>query len=145
MVMASSWRKVLDDEEDSGCWMGTDTRGERLPGFARVWAVPRAGDIHHGREPNMTNYSAPQPAAGTGEDPGKTLGIVGLVLAIVAPLIGLIVSIIARNKSKQAGFQNGLAKAGIIVSIILMVLYVIIIGVSFAIGFAAMDASVTTY
>ncbi len=73
----------------------------------------------------MTNYSAPQPAAGTGEDPGKTLGIVGLVLAIIAPLIGLIISIVARGKSKQAGFQNGLAKAGIIVSIVLMVLNII--------------------
>ncbi len=73
----------------------------------------------------MTNYSAPQPAAGTGEDPGKTLGIVGLVLAIIAPLIGLIISIVARNKSKNAGFQNGLAKAGIIVSIVLMVLNII--------------------
>ncbi len=92
----------------------------------------------------MTNYSAPQPAAGTGEDPGKTLGIVGLVLAIVLPLIGLIVSIIARKKSREAGFDNGLAKAGIIVGIILLVLGIIGTIASVALGIAAVDAGVST-
>ncbi|GAA1851422.1 hypothetical protein [Myceligenerans crystallogenes] len=65
-----------------------------------------------------------QPVAGA-EDPGKTMGVVGLILAFIAPLIGLIVSIIAQNKSKAAGFQNGLAKGGIIVSIIVMVLAIV--------------------
>lgn len=65
--------------------------------------------------------AANQPMAQTGavqEDPGKTLGMVGLVLAIVANLVGLIVSIVAFRKSKAAGFNNGLAKAGIIVGAI---------------------------
>lgn len=65
-------------------------------------------------------------AAPVAEDPGKTLGIVGLVLAFLAPLIGLILSIIARNQSRNAGFENKLAKAGIIVSIVFMVLIVLI-------------------
>ncbi|MBO0608560.1 DUF4190 domain-containing protein [Myceligenerans salitolerans] len=86
---------------------------------------------------------APQPpepygqqAVAGAEDPGKTLGVVGLVLAILFPLIGLIVSIIARNKSKEAGFQNGLAKGGIIVSIVLMVLGIVaaVIGIVLAIN-----------
>ncbi|MET1006190.1 MAG: DUF4190 domain-containing protein [Propionibacteriaceae bacterium] len=65
--------------------------------------------------------------AGTGvaEDPGRTLGIVGLVLAIVASLIGLIISIVAYRKSKAAGFKNGVALAGIIIGCITTVLSIV--------------------
>jgi hypothetical protein len=49
------------------------------------------------------------------EDPGRTLGMVGLVLSIVASWIGLIISIVAMRRSKRAGFRNGLAKAGVII------------------------------
>lgn len=66
--------------------------------------------------------STPAPAASD----GKTLGIVGVILAIVMPLIGLIVSIVARGQSKRAGVSNGAATAGIVISIILMVLGIII-------------------
>lgn len=125
--------------------------GDRYPwwrvaflGYVRV-PTPDLGPHITGGTHFMTNYSAPQPAAGTGEDPGKTLGIVGLVLAIVLPLIGLIVSIIARKKSREAGFDNGLAKAGIIVGIILLVLGIIGTIASVALGFAAVDAGVSTY
>lgn len=93
----------------------------------------------------MTNYSAPQPAAGTGEDPGKTLGIVGLVLAFVFSLAGIIVSAIALKKSKEAGFQNTIAKVGLILSIVLFVLGVIGVIASVALGIAAVDAGYSTY
>ena len=63
--------------------------------------------------PLSTNPSAP-----TREDPGKKLGIVGFVLAFLVSLAGLIISIIALRKSKKAGFNNGLALAGIIISIV---------------------------
>jgi hypothetical protein len=72
----------------------------------------------------MANYQAP-PTPTAAEDPGRTLGIVGLVLSIVANVIGLIVSVIARNKSRAAGFDNGFAKAGIIVGIITTILAVL--------------------
>jgi hypothetical protein len=69
----------------------------------------------------MTDYNAapaaPQPAA-PAENPGKTLGIVGLILAFFFQLPALIVSIIGLNKSKKAGFKNGPALAGIILSIV---------------------------
>lgn len=93
----------------------------------------------------MTNYSAPQPAAGTGEDPGKTLGIVGLVLAFVFSLAGIIVSAIALKKSKEAGFQNTIAKVGLILSIVFLVIGVISSIVLIAGTIAAIDAGVTTY
>ena len=70
-----------------------------------------------------------QPAA---EDPGKTLGIIGLVGAFLLPLVGLIISIIGFNKSKKAGFRNIPALVGIIIGAIGTVTYVIIIGVSIA-------------
>jgi len=53
------------------------------------------------------------------------MGIVGLVLAIFCNLIGLVVSIIAFNKSKQAGFKNNIALAGIIVGAVFIVLNII--------------------
>ena len=68
----------------------------------------------------MTYYqSAPPPAA---SDPNRTLTIVGFVFAFLCSIVGLVISIIAYNRSKQLGFNNGLAKAGIIVSAALMIL-----------------------
>lgn len=77
--------------------------------------------------------STPAPAASD----GKTLGVVGVILAIIAPLIGLIVSIVARGQSKRAGVSNGAATAGIVISIILLVLG-IIAAIAFAAGGAAL-------
>jgi hypothetical protein len=59
----------------------------------------------------------PAPAAAPADvNPGKTLGIVGFILAFLVALAGLIVSIIALSKSKKAGFKNGLALAGVIIA-----------------------------
>lgn len=76
----------------------------------------------------------------TREDPGKTLGIVGLVLSIVASFIGLIISIVAFNQSKKAGFSNGVAKAGIIVGVITTLLSVVFSILYFAVMIPAMQA-----
>jgi hypothetical protein len=63
----------------------------------------------------MANYQAtpPQPAA----DPGNTLGLVGLILAIIpcTSTIGLVLSIVAYIISRRANFQNSKALAGIII------------------------------
>lgn len=67
-----------------------------------------------------------QPAAPSDTFPGKGLGIAGLILAIFVPLIGLILSAVARSQSKKAGFKNGPATAGIIIGIILLVIGVIV-------------------
>ena len=71
-------------------------------------------------------YGAPQYGGPPAQDPGRTMGIVGLVLAIFCSLIGMVVSIIAFNKSKQAGFKNNIALAGIIVGAVLFVVGLIL-------------------
>ena len=63
----------------------------------------------------MANYQAvPPPAA---NDPGKTLGLIGLILAIIpcTATIGLILSIIGFVMSRRVGIDNRNAKIGIIV------------------------------
>jgi uncharacterized membrane protein len=66
-----------------------------------------------------------QPASGV-DYPGKTLGIVGLILAIFFNLIGLIVSAVAYSKSKKAGYKNTPAFWGIIVGAVLLVIGIIV-------------------
>jgi hypothetical protein len=61
-------------------------------------------------------------------NPGHGLGIAGLVLAFLSPLIGFVLSIIALNKSKKAGMKNGVALAGVIISSIGIVVGLIIAG-----------------
>ena len=74
--------------------------------------------------------ASPAPAA----VPGKTLGIVGLILAFIGPLslLGLILSIVAKVQSKRAGVKNTPATAGIIVGIIVIVLTIVLYVTVFA-------------
>ena len=71
---------------------------------------------------------APVPApAAPASAPGKTLGIVGLILSFFGPvsLIGLILSIVARSQSKKAGVSNTPATIGIVIGIIVLVITII--------------------
>ena len=71
----------------------------------------------HSYYEDKTNYNRQQV---------NTLAMLGLVFAFVSPLVGLILSIIGLNKSRQLnGLGRGLAIAGIIVSILSMVLSVL--------------------
>ena len=89
----------------------------------------------------MAEYQATPTSTTPADYPGKTLGIVGLVLAIVAPVVGIIVSAIAMSQSKKAGYPNKLAKIGLIVGIVLTVLIVILYITVFAVAF---NSGVTT-
>ncbi|MFC7876931.1 hypothetical protein [Isoptericola sp. NPDC057391] len=75
---------------------------------------------------------APYPAypAYAPEPPGKTMGIVGFVLAFVIAPAGIVVSAMALSESKKAGYDNVLGKWGLWLSIVftsLAVLYVVFI------------------
>jgi len=93
----------------------------------------------------------PQGPAGAVADPGKSLSIAGMVLGIVClaimcipyinfvsipcAIVGLILSIMGKKKSKAAGQPTGMATAGIILSIIalaLAIIIVLVVGVLFA-------------
>lgn len=75
-------------------------------------------------DPNVP--SAPQPAgAPAASYPGKTLGIVGLVLSFLVAIAGLIVSAIALSQSKKAGYKNTPALVGLILGIVFSVLWII--------------------
>ena len=91
----------------------------------------------------MSQMPAYSGNAGPAEDPGKTLGIVALVCSFFFQLIGLILGIVALNQSKNAGYQNGPAKAAIIISIVLMVLAVIGVIIAFAVFGLALNSGVT--
>jgi hypothetical protein len=91
-----------------------------------------------------------QPVANPATYPGKTLGIVGLIVSFFFSLIGLIISIIAFNQSKAAGFKNTPAKVGIILGIVFLVLGIIaaiaIPGlIAGACASGAAECSVSTY
>lgn len=56
----------------------------------------------------------------------NTLAIVGFILAMFFPIVGLVCSILGYIKSKNGAPYGGLALAGIIVSAVLIVLYIIL-------------------
>jgi hypothetical protein len=87
---------------------------------------------------------APAPAPAPADFPGKQLGLVGLILAILVPLVGLIISVVANNQSKAAGVPNQLAKIGIIVGAILTALGAIAIVANIIIT-AATLSSIPSY
>lgn len=87
---------------------------------------------------NNNNYNN----GGSGDNP-KTLAIVGFVLSFFISLAGLIVSAIALKKYNETGYTDGkgFATAGLIISIISMVIsvlatscYVCVIGAAIASG-----------
>lgn len=70
--------------------------------------------------PSYGSTPAVQPTGKT-----NTFTIVSFILAILFPLIGLIMSIVAFRQTKATGDNSGLAKAGIVVGAILMALSII--------------------
>ncbi|MFD4959316.1 DUF4190 domain-containing protein [Microbacterium sp. NPDC058389] len=83
-------------------------------------AAPGAAPAYAAAPP--APYGAPAPGAPV---PGKTLGIVALVVVFFASLIGLILGYIARSQSKKAGVPNTPAKVAIILGWIFLVLGII--------------------
>lgn len=69
---------------------------------------------------------APAPAA-PAASPNKGITIAGVVFAFLIPLLGLILSIVALVQSRSAGQKNGLAIAGIIISIVWPIVLSIVI------------------
>lgn len=91
----------------------------------------------------MTDAPAPaynQPAA---QDPGKTLGIVALILVFFFSIVGLILGYVARSQSTKAGFTNTPAKVAIILGWIFVALTVVWIVILIVIAASATTITVT--
>ncbi len=74
---------------------------------------------------------APPPAAVAPVNPGKTMGVVSLVLSIIGiHLIGIIVGFVGLNQSKKAGQKNGFALAGIIIGFIGLAIFAVFVATS---------------
>jgi hypothetical protein len=85
-----------------------------------------------------TPPAAPAAAAPGAPIPGKTLGIVALIVAFFANIIGLILGIVALVQSRKAGYKNTPAVWAIIVGAVLAVVWIIVIIV--AVGLAVAGA-----
>ena len=69
--------------------------------------------------------------------PGKTLGIVALILAFIASPIGFILGLVAKSQSKKAGAKNTPATVAIVLGLIFTIGYIIVFG-SIAAGLGAL-------
>lgn len=71
------------------------------------------------------------PAPVTGSVPGKTLGIVALILVVPfgLSLLGIILGFVARGQSKKAGAKNTPATVAIVLGFIALVVTIIVIAV----------------
>lgn len=87
-------------------------------------------------DPTPSSASAPAPV---GENPGKTLGIVAVILAFVFSVLGLILGFVAKRQSAAAGFTNGPATAAIVISIIVIVLWIAGAVVALTLGGTVLD------
>ena len=82
------------------------------------------------------------------EPPGKTMGIVGFILAFVIAPAGIVVSAMALSESKKVGYPNTLGKWGLWLSIAftsIWVLYVLFIVLAVFGGMLGWFSSVGTY
>ena len=112
-------------------------------------APPSAG---YAPPPSVTSaYPQPPPTglarrsrpSGSGLS-GQDVGIVGLILAFVMQLAGLICCIIALNQSKRAGFKNTPAFIGLILNIVFIVLSIVAVVIVFAVLVPTVYTACTT-
>lgn len=67
------------------------------------------------------------------DDPGRSLGIIGLIFSLsgifcgLIGLVGVIVSTVALLRSRKAGFVNRWAIAGIIVGVFMLLVFVVLL------------------
>jgi F0F1-type ATP synthase membrane subunit c/vacuolar-type H+-ATPase subunit K len=114
--------------QQGGPQQGYEHQGQPQPGYPpQNYPQQGSGQQGYGQQGyGQQGYGQQAYAAPPAEDPGKTLGIIGLVLSFFTAIIGLIISIVALRKSKKAGFKNTPALIGIIVGILSTIVAIII-------------------
>lgn len=73
-------------------------------------------------QPEAVPQQLPPQDALPERDPGKTLGLVGLIVALIAGVVGIVLGVLSYRKSRAADFGGGLGMAAIIVGAITTVL-----------------------
>ncbi|MDN5727435.1 MAG: hypothetical protein L0G99_16135 [Propionibacteriales bacterium] len=71
------------------------------------------------------------------QDPGRTLGVVGLVFAFLVPPVGLAVCHLAKRRSGALAFDNTLAKVGSVIALVLTVLWCLVVAMVITLVLAA--------
>lgn len=97
----------------------------------------------YGQQPAAPYGQQPAPYGAPATDPGKTMAIIAIILPFVGfGLVGLILGIVAKVKSKKAGYKNTLALVAIIISIVAIVVS-IIVGIVLAVTFANLATEIS--
>ncbi len=79
----------------------------------------------------------PQAVAPSAENPGQTLGIISIVVTVLGfGLVGLILGVLSRNKSKAANMSTTLGTVGLVLGIISTVVG-FLVGIFLVIGIIA--------
>lgn len=72
--------------------------------------------------------AAPAYAAAPVSPPGKTLGIVALILAFFFQLIAFILGLVAMSQSRKVGAKNTPALVAVILSIVFGLIWILVVG-----------------
>lgn len=103
--------------------------GQQPPAYGTQ--APAGPPTPYGQQPQPPYGQQPQYGAPYGApavDPGKTMGIIALILPFVGfSLVGLVLGIVARIKSRKAGFKNMPALIAIILGAVVTVASIIAI------------------
>lgn len=86
---------------------------------------------------NAPQYNAPVPAPAA--QPGRTMGIVALILAFLAAPVGAILGVVALLQSKKAGQKNTMALVAIILGVVFTIIWIISMILIFTAGAAALN------
>jgi hypothetical protein len=92
-----------------------DQQSPQSPNDQQPVVLPNTAPVQPVIVPEAPQITAAQQTQTPIQPQSNALAIVGLILAIIANLIGLIISIVAFVKSKKIGKPNKIALAGIIV------------------------------
>lgn len=105
--------------------MANDGAGATAP-VAHPGAYPTQAAAREQRHPGLPNYP-PQgrPVTRPTKQNGSDLAVVGIALAVFWPVIGVIVSLVARSRARAAGASTRRATAGVVIGIVVMLFWAV--------------------
>lgn len=102
--------------------MNTQSKYNQTDPFGYPVAQPYAGQQPQQQQQPQSNYAQQAPGS------SNTYALVGFILSFFFPLLGLIFSIMGlQEANKKNGDRKGFAIAGIIISVVYMVITVIVV------------------